>query len=158
MTKKTKDITDSIVYALFQDYGKINKPDEYNKDMAYHFICDPKKLFKKDDLLSHMGTIKFLLLVSHTYECSIYAFRVGTSEGIKQDVLSLVNKANIILKYGKYILDSDDEIDWEFIIDLNYTTKEDISNILKDFITSLLNLAVDINEVKNKKINEKCNK
>lgn len=154
MNKKSQKIVDLTINSLFEKYGEIRKLETTRTAMIYSFICDTSKLFKKDDLLSHMGTIKFLLFIKNPNECFIYSFRVGNTKGVKRNILSLINKANASLEYGKYILAFDNDIDWEFKIDLRYTIDEDIYNILKVFMVSLLNLAVDISEVKQKKRNE----
>ncbi len=92
-----------------------------------------------------------MLLIKSSTECFVYSFRVGSAKEIKKDILPLINKANASLEYGKYILDLEDDIDWEFKIDIRYTTVEDVYNILKIFMNSLLNLAVDINEMQKSK-------
>lgn len=154
MNKTLQKTINSTINALFEKYGTINQLEVTRNSIIYSFLCDSNKLFKKDDILYHLGIIKFVLLTKSSYECFIYSFRVGTAKGIKKNIYPLINKANASLEYGKYILASND-IDWEFKIDLRYTTDEDIYNILKIFMVSLLNLAVDINNEKHKK-NEKA--
>lgn len=155
MNRKSQKIVDLTLRSLFEKYGEIKQLESTRTTIIYSFICDSSKLFKKDELLSYMGKIKFILFIKNPNECFIYSFRVGNTKGIKRNILSLINKANTSLEYGKYILAFNNDIDWEFKFDLRYTIDEDIYNILKVFIISLLNLAVDINEIKQKKKNEK---
>lgn len=150
MDKRKRENINLTIKALFEEYGKIELIEVKDKSIFYLFLCDSSKLFDKDDILSHMGDIKFALLVKSSYECFMYSFRIGSSKGIAKYILSLINKANSSLEYGKFILSGND-IDWEFKIDLRYTTQKDINKILKVFMMSLLNLAVNINEEKNRK-------
>lgn len=155
MNQKSQKIIDLTIKTLFEKYGEIKQLEATRTSMIYSFICDSKKLFKKDELLSYIGTIKFLLLIKNPNECFIYSFRVGDTKGIKRNILPLINKANASLEYGKYILAFENDIDWEFKFDLRYTIDQDIYNILKVFMISLLNLAVDINKIRQKKSYEK---
>lgn len=136
----------------------INQKRE-KKTTVYGFSCNTSKLFKENNqlsqeennILSQIGFIKFLLLITSSNECFIYSFRIGTSKGIKKSILPLINEANSSLKYGKYILDSDDDIDWEFQFKINYIVDKDIYIILQTFMRSLLNLAMNIMKIRNNK-------
>ncbi|MBO5054856.1 MAG: YbjN domain-containing protein [Lachnospiraceae bacterium] len=144
---------------LFSNYGTIEILEEDEKIILYKFSCDTSKLFEKNSILSCLGILNFALLVkSGTTECFIYCFRIGEDKASGNDILELINHINSSLEYGKYILDSEGDINWEYKFDIEHISKEDIYDILKVFITSLLTFSVHKNELirkrKQKEINE----
>lgn len=133
---------------LFGEYGKIETLEHSSSATVYKFSCDSRELFKKEDLLSHLGTLRFVLLTRQNNECFIYCFRLGTKEGVEKHILKIVNNVNSSLTYGKYILDSDGDINWEYKFDIDCITKDDVYEILCVFMESLLNFAVQVNKTK----------
>lgn len=145
MNNKKKDEISARVKELFGNYGTITKITN-NKILAYVFLFDSGKIFESDDILGHMGETRFLLVAKSINECFIYCF-IGGKKGILGDeVLHIINNTNVSLEYGKFYLDSDNDISWEYKLDLDKLEKKDITNILNAFSISLLKLYVNINE------------
>lgn len=139
------------IYLLFNNYGNIEKLDDSGDSIAvYKFSINPNILFSNEELLSHIGSVKFMLMVKQS-DCYIYCFRIYKKDGIEDDILSIINKINGTLEYGKYILDSDGDINWEYKFDMNCTSPNDVAILLRSFVKSVLVFATYINEYKLKK-------
>ncbi len=57
MNKKEQEIIDLTIRTLFENYGEINKLEADKNTIVYSFLCDSKKVFKKEDFLYYMGII-----------------------------------------------------------------------------------------------------
>lgn len=131
---------------LFNDFGTLNKL-EGNMLEVFSFSCDTAKIFDKDNILHNIGRILFLLIVNSNSVCSIYCFRIWTNKGIENEILEIINDINKSTKYGKFILDSDGDVNWEYIFDLEHIAKNEIGTILCSFFESVLKLSSLINNV-----------
>lgn len=135
------------------DCVEINQDEYVNSYIKpksfYAFSCNTKKIFKKDNILSSMGLIKFGLILWENDECSILSFRVGTQEGVEDNILYIINEINRSSEYGKFIL-SNGDIDWEYRFDINHVERTDIMKILTSFFESLLRLVVIMRKFKYK--------
>lgn len=131
---------------LFEKYGTLEKFEDSN--FNYYFILNTRELFDKENLLYYMGNIKLLLVIKEKGECIIYCFRISSKDEIGKNVLEIINKINISIEYGKYFLDSDGDVDWEYKFDLDCISSEDIHDLLISFVRSVLNFGVMINEIK----------
>lgn len=131
---------------LFEKYGTLEKFED--SDLIYSFILDTNELFDKDNLLYYMGNIKLLLVIKEKGECGIYCFRISSKDEIGKNVLEIINKINISIEYGKYFLDSDGDVDWEYKFDLDYISSDDIHELLISFVRGVLSFGVMINKLK----------
>lgn len=136
---------------LLNNFGILRKLEE-KKLEAYSFSCDTAKIFDKNTILHYIGKILFLLIVNGN-SVSIYCFRVWTNKGIEKEILEIINDINKSTKYGKFIVDSDGDVNWEYIFDLEHISKKEIGSILCSFFESVLKLSSLINNViiRNKK-------
>lgn len=147
---------DDKIKLLFGEYGTLEKMGD-DSSPAYFFACDSKKIFDKENLLYYMGMINLMLVIRSSGECIIYCFRIGSNSEINGQALKIINEVNNSLEYGKYILDSDGDVDWEYIIDLDCVSQNDVYEILIVFMQSILNFGVIVNKIKLERKNQDKN-
>ena len=137
---------------LFGQFGEIHVHNEH-KDV-YIFNCMLKKV-TKSKVLSSLGSIKYLIIVNESGRCIIICFRVYT-KGNDNDLL-IVNDVNNAIDFGKFIIDKDGDINWEYSFDLTCIDNDDIRQILLDSIKGIELLAfLSIKNEKNEELkNEK---
>lgn len=129
--------TSNTIEFLFQNYGAVEileeDPGNYR---IYKFECNPKTICTKENLFYNFSPIKFALIYTSNNRCNMYCFRIGSSNDNNQ-ILYILNEVNKISEYGKYVLDSGNDINWEYSFSLDNTDIEDIENILISFFETL---------------------
>ena len=122
---------------LFGKFGEINVHDL--DDNVYIFDCSLKKI-TKSKVVSSLGSIKFLLIEYGTGKCLIVCFSVYTKKN--ENDLLIVNDVNKAIEFGKFIVDEDGDINWEYSFDLTCISSDDIKRILSDSIKGIELFAV----------------
>lgn len=120
---------------LFSNYGIVKRIDK--KINLYIYTCIPSKLFAKKSIFNSLPEIKFLLLFKEM-NCYLSCFRIGNKEIVGENALSIINNINSSLEYGKYVMDNDGDINWEFMFNYNNITIDDIKVYLTTFFESTL--------------------
>lgn len=130
--------TINTIDLLFQNYGTIELLEEDdNHNMLYKFLCNPKTICTKENLFYNFNSIKFALICTSNSKCNMYCFRIGSGDKNDNKTLYILNEVNRISEYGKYVLDSDNDINWEYTFEIDSTEIEDIEDILISFFENL---------------------
>ena len=118
-------------------YGKIKWIEKYEKTNAdiYALECIPKEVDAENVLLNSIDNVKFLIADrNETKTVTIFCFRIAKKKNLGDNALEILNEVNKEILYGKFTIDSDEEIDWE------YTYEEgNIDEVsVRDFLDSCL--------------------
>ena len=123
---------------LFQEYGTLQLLEEdTDQNRIYKFSCNPKTICTKENLFYNFEPIVFAIVIEPSGECHLICFRVGSKDDDSGNTLYIVNEVNKGPTYGKFILDSDNDVNWEFSFDINNIDSYDLKNILISFFDSL---------------------
>lgn len=128
-----------LMLKSFEQYGQIKKFETDVADDVYLFSCKLKKI-TEDSLLKSLDTLQFLVLLDG-FIVKIYCFNIAKfdKEQDKEYALDIINQVNNQTMYGKFCLDKDSDVDWEF----SYEQTEKI----EDIKMYLLSCAEGIKEV-----------
>ncbi len=118
-------------------YGKIKWIEKYEKTNAdiYALECVPKEVDAENVLLNAIDNVKFLIADrNETKTVTIFCFRIAKKKNLGDNALEILNEVNKEILYGKFTIDSDEDIDWE------YTYEEgNIDEVsVRDFLDSCL--------------------
>ena len=117
------------IILLFQEHGNIYKKERIKGTNAdiYLFECSLDE-FIDDKLFSKKGLdINFIVLHnSDTNNVIMFAMGLATKDTLGDDAYEIVNAANATIKYGKFVLDKDGDLNWEIAFDSLSVEIEDI--------------------------------
>lgn len=136
---------------LFKRIGEIELIDQEENILFYRFVCKTQKIFNKNDIYP-LPQIEFALIYKHYEESILYCFKVGVNDLTVNEMLYIINNANRALEYGKYILDSDNEIDWEYRFDIEHIEIDELKLVIKDFLESIIYMLGLRKSMKNQRI------
>lgn len=124
---------------LFEKYGKVVPlGEDSEKCEFYRFTCNIKNLYDKDSFFYSLPEIDFALVNKGNNECILFCFRIGTNNTQDEYIYKIINQVNKKMQYGKYTLDSDGDVDWEYRFDISCLDDEDIKEVLISFFESML--------------------
>lgn len=130
-----------LILSSFEKYGSIRKVETLeNKAEVYIFRCDLKKTLGVD-----LNNQLVFLVACKENNVSMFCFKVGELKNKEQKdrILAVVNKVNIETRYGKFILDDDGDINWEYSYDQDEEA-EDIMPYLISCISGAKTIAAEI--------------
>lgn len=129
----------SNVLKIFASYGELHK---LSKNNYYAFICNPKKIFPEDTIFYKFKPIKFLIVLEDDFNCYLSCFGLANEKKLKNHTLYIINNINSSLEYGKYILDDDGDVNWEFKFNYSHSTRNDIQKYFSSLIESVFDLLI----------------
>lgn len=121
---------------LYQDFGNIVEIENARTDneKVYMFECNPNKVARESKLLKAMGNFVFLVVEDSSGYIKMVCYGLTKGVDIGSEPLKILNEVNSRLIFGKFLLDSDDDVNWEIYYKLSKTEKEEI----KDYAYSCL--------------------
>lgn len=123
----------------FGKYGKIAPIDvgiqEYE---CYKFTCNNKSLYDKNNILYDFPSVDFALICGKNNECALFNFRAATNDVQDEDTYRIINQINKNVEYGKYTLDSNGDLDWEYRFDIESINSNDLRSALLSFYEGML--------------------
>lgn len=124
---------------IFEKYGNIiSLGENVEEHEFYKFTCNTKYLYGKDSFFYSLPDMDFALVHKGNNECVLFCFRVGINDMKDEQIYRIINQVNKKIQYGKYTLDSDGDIDWEYRFDISCMDDEGIKEILTSFYESML--------------------
>lgn len=122
---------------LFRDFGelknikKVKQPGE-KKITAYSYSFDMKYLMEEAE-----GVKVNFLLVDQGDLVSLANFGIDNDILDDEKVLAQLNYANTQMLYGKFLIDEDNDVHWEYSFEPSKASKEYILAIVSGFISGL---------------------
>lgn len=128
---------------LFNKYGSLKLLEQAKGYYIYMFSCDLKSLFDKNSIFYNFSDlINFALVHNAENECALFCFRAGNYAEQEEDMLRIINTINRKTEYGKYTIDKNGDIDWEYKFNADSTHPDDIEKILSSFFGSMTELVL----------------
>ena len=141
MKEQTLEILKSL--GKLQNVKKLKQPGE-KKITLYSYVFDIKHLMKDFENL----TATFMLV---DQEDLITLIAYGPKKSmLSEDVYTQLNYANTQMLYGKFMIDDDGDLCWEYSFDPSKVNREDILKIFNGYVIGLIAL----NKWKEAAINE----
>lgn len=130
------------ILELFQDYGEIRnikkiKQPKQKKIMVYGYSFEMKHLLRNDDVRE--ATINFLLVDQDELVTLAY-FGINKELLNDESVLEQLNYVNTKMLYGKFLVDDDKDVYWEYSFDPLKSNREEILSVMKSFVYGLVEL------------------
>lgn len=147
---------DELLRNLFSEYGEIKEISKNDSQDNIYIYLLKSNYFNPDTIsdifIKKIKKIPFLIKLDEKEICTIYCFSIYNIKAINTKIYNIINIANIIIKYGKFFIDNDDEIDWQYNFEFKHTSKDDIKDILQNFyfvlsiIFTLIKKEIETNE------------
>lgn len=122
---------------LFQSFGnlkylkKIKAPGK-NKIMVYSYLFDMKHIMEDAE-----GITANFLLVDQEDLVSLAYFGINKDYLDEKNLLNQLNYANTQMLYGKFLIDSDNDVYWQYSFDPSKASKKDMIAIVRGFIDGI---------------------
>lgn len=130
----------------YSNYGKITWVEENKKMDAdiYVFDCDIKTILPDEEVLISIDSVPFVIVTREKQgKTVIFCFKIASKDSFLGDsALEILNSVNKDMVYGKFTVDNDGDIDWEYTYESERAEEENIKDYLKSCLLGIMDIVI----------------